>query len=235
MRTLVLALIAALAVPGHALGSTATISLASVAAQSGYAMRWLGPERTVSLSRPGTVIVIRPGESLYDVNSHVEIADAPPIATPGGDVLISARLAGRLRALARRSSHAASPSLNASAEAAGGTAQGSIVLRARQLDDEQSLAVAGQAPPNAPITITLLATLAPEVPTVILSRHDVQSDVYGRFSAVIPVASDYWPGTLVTVLATSVPDVTSASAYVRLGAPNAGVPVPVERTPRGAR
>ena len=211
------------------------MSLASVAAQNGYTLRWLGPERSVSLSRPGMVIVLRPGTLLYDVNAHVEVADSPPVATRSGDVLISSWLAGRLRALSRRSSVAASSPAMPTGEAAGGAVQGSIILRARQLDDEQTLAIVGQAPPNVPITITLLATLAPELPTVILSRHDVQSDVYGRFDAVVPVASDYWPGTLVTVTATSVPAITPASAYLRLGTPNARASVPPERRPRNAR
>jgi|SRR5579862_990997 len=231
MRCIAFALALASFLPVHALGAYQVISLANVAAQNGYTLRWLGPERSISLSRPGTVIVLRPGTVLFDVNAHVEIADVPPVATRSGDVLISSWLAGRLRALARRSSSAASLPAGPGFEAAGGAAvhpvvQGSIILRARQLDDEQSLAIAGQGPANVPVTITLLATLSPDLPTVILSRHDVQSDVEGRFDAVVPVASDYWTGTLITIIATSVPQVSPASASIRLGTPNAGVSVP---------
>lgn len=225
MRSLAAAIILVAILPIHAQAGTQVISLASVAAQNGYTLRWLGPERSVSLTRDGTEIVLRPGQAIYDVNAHVEVADVPPVATRSGDVLISSWLAGRLRALARHSTPAASAPVPVRV-LAGGVPQGSIVLHARQLDDEQSLAVAGEAPPNVPVTITLLATLAPDLPTVVLSRHDVQSDVTGRFEAVVSVASDYMPGTLVTVLATSVGDISPASAYLRLVTPNAGATVP---------
>jgi hypothetical protein len=237
MRSPTLAFTLALAMPLSAAASNQVISLASVAAQNGYAMRWLGPERSVSLSRPGTVIVIRPGDLLYDVNAHAEIADAPPVATRSGDMLISSWLAGRLRALARRSSVAVSKPAGPVSETARGAAvtAGSIVMHAQELDDTQALAVAGDAPPNAPITLTLLATLAPDVPTVILSRHDVQTDVVGHFDAIVPISPDYLPGTLVTVVATSLPEISPATAYLRLGSPNAGVTVPLERAPRSVR
>ena len=235
MRSLALVLAFGLMLsPLHARGAYQVVSLASVAARNGYTLAWLGPERSVSLSRPGMVIVLRPGAVLYDVNAHVEVADVPPIATRSGDLLISSWLAGRLRALAQGPSRSGSPSTR-TAQATGGAIRGSIVLQAQQLEDSQALAIAGQAPPNAPITITLLATLAPDLPTVILSRHDVQSDVLGRFEAIVPVASDYLPGTLVTVVATSLPEVTPASAFLRLATPNAKVSAPFEREPRRAQ
>jgi len=229
MRPLALAFILILAAAATAPAAYQVLSLASVAAQNGYAFSWLGPERSVSLSRPGMTIVLRPGSVLYEVNAHVEVTDEAPLATSEGDVLISQSLAWRLRALARQ----ASPVALAPAQPAGAAeeARGAIVLRARQLDDGESLAVAGEAPPNASITITLLATLSSGVPSVLLSRQDVQADVYGRFDAVVPVASDYLPGSLVTVLATSASGIQPASAYLRLADPNAGFSLPIEREP----
>jgi hypothetical protein len=223
MRFVALALSLVLAAGSTARADYQIISLAWVAAQNGYSFRWLGPERSVSLSRPGTEIVIRPGAVLYDVNAHVEIADVAPVATRSGDVLISAWMAGRIKALARRSSQAVSLPAGPVVETAGGAAplRGAIVLRAQQMDDTQALAIAGQAPPGAPITITILATIASELPTVVLSRNEVQSDITGHFDAVVSVASDYMPGSLLTVVATSLPEITPASAYLKLGSPNA--------------
>jgi len=241
MRSLALALALVLAAPLSAMGAWQVLSLASVAKQNGYTFAWLGPERAVTLSRQGMVIVLRPGAVLYDVNSHVEIADIAPVATRSGDLLISPWLAGRLRALARVASTAApAPAGPVSGTARGAAAapavlRGAISLQAVQVQDTQNLAVAGQAPPNAPITLTLLDTLSQDLPTVILSRHDVQSDITGHFDAVVPVASDYLPGTLVTVVATSLPEITPASAYLRLETPNAGVSLPLDREPHGAR
>ena len=235
MRSLTLALfILVLVAPANAPAAYQVISAQSVAAQNGYTFTWLGPENAVSLSRPGMVIVLRPGSVLYEVNARVEVADQAPLATSRGDVLISSALAWRLRALARQASDAAPSPEPPARGAATEVPRGSIVLQARQLDDAQSLAVAGQAPPNAPITITVLATLASEIPTVVLSRMELQSDVDGRFDAVVPVAADYIPGSLLTLVATSAAGVSPASTTVRLGTPNAGFSVPIERVPRRA-
>lgn len=190
------------------------VSVQSVANAAGYTMRWLGPERAVSLSRPGIAIVLRPGNVVYDVNTHEEITDSPPSVTASGELLISSALASHLRALAQQAAYAqrSGPVLLA-VEA---PMHGAIVMEARQLPGSESLTVNGQAPRNAPITITLLASLAPELPSVLLSRHDVQSDLYGRFTAVVPVAPDYLAGSVITVVATSAAGVTPASARVVL-------------------
>ena len=109
----------------------------------------------------------------------------------------------------------------------GSTAHGSITLEARQLQGAEAISVAGSAPAGAQVTITLLATVSPDVPTILVSRHDVASDATGRFGAVIPIASAYERGTLLTIVATSAPNVASASAHLVTDAPNAGASIPL--------
>lgn len=190
----------------------AFLSLEHLAQQDGYTMQWLGPERSVCLSRAGTTIVLRPGSVLYDVNSHVETADAAPVATASGDLLVSTRVARRLAALATVAPRdRVAPGRAPTAAAASGT----IVVIARELGGAHALFVEGSAPQNARVTLTVLAQLAPELPTVLLERRDAQTDVYGRFSAVVTLASDFMPGSLVTVLATG-DGLNSGSTHLRL-------------------
>lgn len=132
-----------------------------------------------ALSRPGAVIVLRPGV-----------------------------LAGQVAA------------------AADGPVHGSLSLEARHFQGAEALTVEGNGPANTPVTITLLATVSPEIPTIVVSRHDVVTDVTGRFGAVIPIASAYERGTLLTIVATSASG-ASASAHLVTDAPNAGASVPL--------
>lgn len=228
MRTTT-ALIATLALtlPALPAGAAAGVALSTVAAHDGYTYQWSAVGGSVVLSRPGITVVLRPGESVYQVNDHLEVANTTPRYLHG-DVYVSRALAGRLDALARRSY---SPSLPRSAEtvaATGSTAQGSISLEARQLQGAEAIAVNGQAPANAPITLTLLAIVSSEIPTIVVSRHDVVADGSGRFHTTIPIASAYERGTILRVVATSAPGVASATAQLVTGAPNSGVSVPLE-------
>jgi len=138
---------------------------------------------SVSLSRPGTVVVARPGDS------------------------------GTLLAQSDAVAH------------------GSIALEARQHQGAEAIDVEGSAPPNSPVTITLLATVSTDVPTIVVSRQDVVTDVDGRFRAIIPIASAYERGTILKIVATSLPGVIPAAAQLVINAPNAGVNVPLEQTP----
>ncbi len=114
-------------------------------------------------------------------------------------------------------------------------AHGFISLVARQLQGAEAIDVEGNAPPNAPVTITLLATVSTDVPTIVVSRHDVITDVNGRFGAIIPIASAYERGTILKIVATSLPGIIPTSAQLVINAPNAGANVPLEQTPHPAR
>jgi hypothetical protein len=191
------------------------VSLASIARADHYVMRWLGPERSVSLSRDGIVIVLRPGSVLYDVNSRQEIADAAPVATDGGDMHVSRNLARRLTALAN-ATDPRDPAAGAAANA--DVVAGTLVVSARQLKGRHALLVQGSATPNARVTLTLLASIAPDIPTSVLQRADVATDTNGRFAAVVSLAPDYWDGSMLTVVATSGAAVPATTRLVLDGA-----------------
>jgi hypothetical protein len=110
-------------------------------------------------------------------------------------------------------------------------ATGSITMEARQLQGAEAIAVQGSAPAGAPVTITLLAVVSSELPTIVVSRHDVVTDANGRFEAIIPIASAYERGTLLRVVATSSSGIASAQSQLITQAPNDGVTVPLEQSP----
>lgn len=106
-----------------------------------------------------------------------------------------------------------------------------LTLEARQLQGAEAISVAGNAPAGSQITITLLATVSKDIPTIVVSRHDVVADARGRFETAIPIAPAFEHGTLLNILATSVSGVTPAQAQLIIGAPNEGVSVPLESNP----
>ena len=228
IMAIVLAVMLALVVGSNARAQATDNSLSAVAGHSGYNMQWLLPERSVRLYRPGVVIVLRPGATMYYVNNRVEFTDAAPRYV-NGDLLVSSALAARLARLAAIASASTESGMQPRFAPAPVTAGGPITLSVRPQPGVDALAVSGRAPSGAPVTITLLATISSDLPTVVLSRHDVQPDSSGQFQAIIPTASDYLRGTIIRVLATSVAGTTPASATVTLDAPNAGVTVPFDK------
>ena len=204
--------------------------LSAAASRDGYTMQWLLPERSVSLVRPGLSIVVRPGVSMYFVNNHVEFADRAPVYTNTGDLIVSPSFASRIAHLAVIAPAAAAGMQSTiPAVAAESNANGPVTISVRPVEGRQAVVVNGHAPSSAPVTITLFATFDAEVPTVVLSRHDVQPDVSGNFQAEVPIAADYIPNTILRVVASSVSGTTPASAQLIVGAPNSGVTVPLEQ------
>jgi hypothetical protein len=224
--TIALAVVGTIALGASAQAQTAKVSLTSIAARNSYNLQWLLPERSIRLYRPGLVIVIRPGEREYDVNNRVEFADAPPVYV-NGDMLVSTSLASRLQRLASQT-RVRTASAGVRSTVAPVSASGPITVDVRQQQGSEALDVTGHAPSGSPVTITLLATISPDLPTVVVSRHDIQPDANGQFQAVIPTAPDYLRGSILRVVATSA-GATPASATLTVGAPNAGVAVPFDK------
>jgi hypothetical protein len=241
LRLLLVAVCSLFAAPGVAAAAQQGVPLASVARTANLQYAWLGAERAVQLSGPGLVVVVRPGDPIYGVNDHVEVAAVTPHYA-ANDIYVSPATARRIEALAGQAWTAFSRTQEtlarqeaAMANTAMGAAemQGSIVLHVQPLKGAEALLVTGEAPPEAPVRITLLATMSSDLPNVLLSRNDLTSSSAGTFQAIVPIAPDYLRRSFIHVLATSVPGVTSASAQIMIDAPNAGVMVPVESFPGG--
>ncbi|HEX4014341.1 MAG TPA: hypothetical protein VHX17_10710 [Candidatus Cybelea sp.] len=196
--------------------------------------------RAVQLSGPGIVLVIRPGDNLYDVNDRVEVtAEAPRYVS--NEIYVSQALANHITHLARQELAVVNAQVQQAVaeanqdrnEAIVEEAQGQIALNVVPLEGAEAVMVSGQAPPSAPVRITLLATLSSDLPNVLLSRHDLTAGPDGKFQAIVPIAPDYLRDSFIHVLATSSPGIISASAQLLVHSPNAGVKVPAEAQPGG--
>jgi hypothetical protein len=227
-----------LASPCVAAPAQQEIPLSSVARTAHLEYTWLAAERAVQLSGPGIVLVIRPGNNVYDVNDRVETTSIAP-RYASNDIYVSSALANHLERLAQQAylaianAQAAEQRAEAQDEASLAELHGTIVLSVLPLKGAEAVLVTGAAPPSAPVRITLLATLSSDIPNVVVSRHDLNADSEGKFQAIIPIAPDFTRETFLNVLATSGPGVTPASAQILVDAPNAGVKVPWETFPGG--
>src|SRR6201996_1516630 len=96
---LILALLATTAAPVMAQPNKGT-PLAQLAAQDGYTYAWLADEAGVQLSKPGVVIELRAGQTLYRVGDRVYAADVPPYYN-GSDLVVSASVAEQLARIAQ--------------------------------------------------------------------------------------------------------------------------------------
>ncbi len=230
-----------LSAQGAAAAAEQGVPLATVAHDARLEYTWLAATRAVQLSGPGIVLVIRPGDNVYEVDDRVETTTVTPRYI-SNDIYVSHALATHITQLARQayalvSEQEAEAASRVSAEQQQQLGvpelRGTIVLNATPLQGAEAVLVTGYAPPTAPVRITLLATLSSELPNVLLSRHDLTAGPDGKFQAIVPISPDYMRDTFIHVLATSVPGVTTASAQLLVMAPNTGTNVPADAFPGG--
>jgi hypothetical protein len=101
---------------------------------------------------------------------------------------------------------------------------GGITVAVGPVQGKEMVSVAGKAPAMAPVTLTIFATISKDLPDVFINRRDILTDSSGHYSAMVPIAPDFWRGTILTVTASS-PDVTStATARTLVIIPNPNVP-----------
>ena len=231
-----------MAATSSAVEARSDVALAHVAAELGYTYSYLGPEDAVSLSRPGVTILVRPGERLFDVNDRTEAMDGPAPRFERNDLYVSEAFVARLKAIAARYSAEAGGSSRTITIARSGslvaqTVTGSITeFDVRQIPGRQVVSVTGKAPAaNLPILVTLVGTFSSEIPDTVLTRRQADSGPDGRFSVDVPIAPGYFRGAYLTMVASSVTGVASASLRFEMKAPNESISVPAEQTPRSIR
>ncbi|GAC1395347.1 MAG: hypothetical protein NVS3B17_15420 [Vulcanimicrobiaceae bacterium] len=216
-------------------------ALMQVAANLGYSYSYLGPEDAAALSRPGVTIVIRPGERLFDVNDRTEAMNGPAPRFALNDIFVSDSLVARLRQLASiypsyQSVERTTVVTSSVPMARPADVKGAITdLTVAQIPGQQEIAVGGKAPANLPITLTLVGTFSKELPDVVLSRRIVTTDTNGTFKSDVSLASGYYRGAILTLVASSVAGIESATSQFEAKAPNAAVSVPADRLPRSIR
>ena len=226
-------------VPAPAAASTRDVALRHIAQQLGYDYTYLGPQDAVTLARPGVTILLRPGESTFDVNDRTETTTEAP-RFYRDDLYVSVDLANQLAEIASRYPRTqrvvvVGQAQQPAAAPAEADVHGVISLDVRQVPGSEEVTVSGQAPPSVPVLLTVLSTLSQDIPDIVVGRHEVAADESGRFSAIVPIAPDYLRGSILTLVATSLPGVRKASAQIVVGPPNGTVSVPAEQIPPGIR
>src|SRR5438552_7990943 len=123
----------------------ARLPLASVAARDGYAYQWQPGRSSVVLSRPGIVVVLRPGESVYQENNQTAVADQSP-SYSHGDLYVTPALANRLAVLASRSPsmvrNAGGPTVVGQSDV---SAHGAISLEVQPFQGAEAISINGTA------------------------------------------------------------------------------------------
>jgi hypothetical protein len=94
-----------------------------------------------------------------------------------------------------------------------------------------AITVTGSAPAMAPVVVIVHATFSRDIPNVFVNRRDVFADADGHFSTVVPVAPDFWRGSILTVSVSSSSATTSATAQTTVTLPNPGVVLPADDVP----
>jgi hypothetical protein len=155
-----------------------------------------------------------------------------PIGYFGGQVLygLSVRLAAfakRLRPIAAAVVLTAAASafmplraLSASVEP---ITVGTMTVTIGPVQGKEAVLIEGKAPAMAPLTLRLYATVSRDLPDLFLNRRDILTDASGHFSAVVPIAPDYWRGTILTVTVSSPDAATTATGHATLIVPNPGI------------
>lgn len=209
------------------------VPLSSVARAANLQFTWLGASRAAQLHGVGLVVVLRPGERLYEVNNKLESTAIPPRAGTNGELYISSALARHIVQIAayEQSVDAQLHREYVQEVARSFSYSGAIALNVQPLKGAEAVLITGTAPPNAPVLLTLLGTISSDIPNILISRHDLTAGPDGKFQAVLPTGPDYLHNSFLRVLATSGPNVTSASAQIVLGPPNPGADVPVTDYP----
>lgn len=106
-------------------------------------------------------------------------------------------------------------------------AQNTLAVHATTLVGRNAVTVTVNGPAGMPVFVSMRATIDPDLPTVLVGRHQLTIGPNGTVVSVFTLAPDYWQGSVVTISATSVGGIAPASTTVRIIAPNPDVPSPI--------
>ena len=102
---------------------------------------------------------------------------------------------------------------------------GALALHATPVPGRNAVDITVTGPAQVPVTVTLTATIDPDLPTVTVARKQLLIGANGEVQERIALAPNYWEGSRVTITATSIDGVTPASLDVKVLRANQNVPV----------
>ena len=202
--------------------------LARLAVQDGYTYAWLADEAGVQLSKPGVVIEIRAGQTLYRVGDRVYAADVPPYYN-GSDLVVSASVAEQLARIAQ-AHPVVPPPPPAPISATSGS--GALTVEARIAHGMEAVAIRGRGPANVPITVTLTGEISRDLPVVVLSRTASHTEADGTYSVIVGIVGAPPLGTTIVATVTSLTGITPGSARLQIDRPSPHVDSPLDADPQ---
>jgi len=205
------------------------VPLALVAADLGLAYAYLPVENAVSLTRPGTVIVVRPGDGFFSVNARREPVYGMVPAYRDNDVVVSRAFEAEIRQLGRKTAnrahapswtHATAKSTATVAFAASARTGTVTTVSALFVASQGAVQIAGRATPGSRVTLVLRAYLAEDMPVVTLNDGETTADSHGRFATVLASAPAWFQYTRFIVEASAPGDTYASAANVVSSGPN---------------
>ncbi|MBD5633166.1 MAG: hypothetical protein IAI49_01705 [Candidatus Eremiobacteraeota bacterium] len=163
------------------------IPLARVARDLGYHYAFLPFENVVSLTRPGSVIVVRPGDAFFSNNDRREPVYGKIPFYRDNDVVVSAdfereiRPSDRHAAVAQQPAARVRPYIARRAETErrdDGTVES---VRAFFLPSASAIEIVGKATPGSHVSLVLRANLAEDMPVITVDGGDAIADSNGVF------------------------------------------------------
>ena len=219
----------ALLAAAPAVAQSPALRLAQVASALGYTYAWLPGEAAVSLSRPGIVVVLRAGNTRYEIGDGVAIADRAPVFEHD-DLVVSPSVAATLKRVAAEHPLPQPPASPPTFPAA---ASGTLTVDARMAFGMDAVAVRGRAPAGVPVTIALAGEISRDLPSVTIARRTVITAADGSYAALIGLtAASGPPGTAVIATVTSLPGITPASTRLIVAEPSPSVVSPLDTIPQ---
>ena len=228
MRRLAATFVATALLAAPATAHTGT-PLMRVAQAAGYVYAWSASASEVTLSRPGLTIVLRPGNRRYEINDRVAFASEAPVYE-NGDLTVPDDVVSELRTLAAGASSVPRATEGARPGPVLAQAGGKLTIAARPAIGREAIVIDGTAPGPIPVTLTVAGTMSRDLPDVVFSRVTIATD--GTFHATLAVAPGIPRGSVVTVTATSLPGVVSASARLTVGAPHPELDTDLDHLPK---
>jgi len=205
------------------------VPLALVASDLGFAYAYLPVENAVSLTRRGTVIVVRPGDGFFSVNARREPVYGMVPTYRDNDVVVSRAFEAEIRLLGRKPAvtarapsweHATSKGTGTVAFAPG-VAEGTVTtVSGLYVASEGSVQIAGRATPGTRVTLVLRAYFAEDVAVITLNDGETTADSHGRFTTALASAPAWFQYARFIVEASAPGDTYATAANVVGSGPN---------------
>ena len=96
----------------------------------------------------------------------------------------------------------------------------------------EAVGLSGDAQPNARLTVALYARFSRDLPTVLLSRREIEADGAGHYTITLPIAPAFFRGAIVTAI---VQPKSGASAQASMLVSEPNVPAPPDDIPASVR